>query len=142
MEGHAAVTRPALFTPSASDTAALEALQGAGDYLVTVDGGESPAGYHRFWGAVSAVSEAMVAAGEVDRTFTPGTIRKTVETRLAAKGVPDEVLARLLSHGLGGVQAKNYNAHRYDDEKRGALRKLRALCDPPKDKVVQLRGRA
>ena len=95
--------------------------------MVTVDGGESPAGYHRFWEAVNGVAAAMLEAKEVDRLFTPGTIRKTVETRLAAKGVPDEVLARLLSHGLGGVQARNYNAHRYDDEKRSALRKLRAL---------------
>lgn len=116
--------------------AALEALQGEGQYMVTVDGGESPAGYHRFWEAVSTVAQAMVEAKEVDRLFTPGTIRKTVETRLAAKGIPDEVLARLLSHGLGGVQARNYNAHRYDDEKRSALRKLRALCDPVKAKVL------
>jgi len=111
--------------------AALQAMRGdAGDYLFTLDGGATAAGYHRAWEAVRAVAQAMLEAGEVDRLFTPGTIRKTVETRLAAKGVPDEVLSRLLSHGLGGVQARNYNAHHYDDEKRGALRKLRALCEP------------
>lgn len=109
---------------------ALEALRGdAGPYLFTVDAGASGAGYHVAWEAVRAIAEAMVEAEEVDRLFTPGTIRKTVETRLAAKGVPDEVLARLLSHGLGGVQARNYNAHHYDDEKRGALQKLRALLE-------------
>jgi hypothetical protein len=114
--------------PEAAD--ALQAMRGdAGPYLFTLDDGESPAGYHRAWEAVNEVAQAMREAKEVDRLFTPGTIRKTVETRLAAKGVPDEVLARLLSHGLGGVQARNYNAHHYDDEKRGALRKLRALCD-------------
>lgn len=111
--------------------AALQAMRGdAGPYLFTLDRGETPAGYHRAWEAVNATAETMLEAEEVDRLFTPGTIRKTVETRLAAKGVPDEVLARLLSHGLGGVQARNYNAHHYDDEKRGALRKLRALCEP------------
>ena len=114
----------------------------AGPYLVSIDGGASPAGYHHFWEAVNAVAAAMVAAKEVDRVFSPGTIRKTVETRLAAKGVPDEVLARLASHGLGGVQARNYNAHRYDDEKRAALRKLRGLCDPPKSKVVDFKRRS
>jgi integrase len=77
-----------------------------------------------------------VTAEEVDRPFTPGTIRKTVETRLAAKGITDEVLSRLLSHGLGGVQARNYNAHHYDDEKRTALRKLRSLCEPKTGKVI------
>jgi integrase len=110
---------------------ALQAMRGeAGPYLFTLDAGASPAGYHRAWEAVNEVAQAMLDAREVDRLFTPGTVRKTVETRLAAKGVPDEVLARLLSHGLGGVQARNYNDHHYDDEKRGALRKLRALCEP------------
>lgn len=110
---------------------ALEAMRGdKGSHLFTISEGADGAAYHTVWEAVLTVSEAMVEAGEVERTFSPGTIRKTVETRLAAKGVPDEVLARLLSHGLGGVQARNYNAHHYDDEKRGALRKLRTLCEP------------
>lgn len=117
---------------------ALEALRGdAGQHLVSLDGGATPVTYHKLWEVVQSVSAAMLEAKEVDRLFTPGTIRKTVETRLAAKGVPDEVLARLLSHGLGGVQARNYNAHRYDDEKRSALRKLRALCDPKKGKLIE-----
>lgn len=118
---------------------AMEAMRGKepmGDFLFTLDGGATPAGYHNAWEAVHAVSAAMVKAKEVERPFTPGTIRKTVETRLAAKGIADEVLARLLSHGLGGVQARNYNAHHYDDEKRTALRKLRSLCEQNSGKVV------
>lgn len=107
-----------------------------GPYLFTLSNGDAPAAYHVAWEAVQAVAKAMVEAEEIGRLFTPGTIRKTVETRLAAKGVPDEVLARLLSHGLGGVQARNYNAHRYDDEKRNALKKLRALFDA-KGKVIE-----
>jgi len=110
-----------------------------GPFLLSLDNGNSPLAYHKLWELVQSVATEMLDAKEVDRLFTPGTIRKTVETRLAAKKVPDEVLARLLSHGLGGVQARNYNAHHYDDEKRAALRKLRALCDPPKGKVVQFR---
>ncbi|MCD7097188.1 integrase family protein [Stenotrophomonas sp. MMGLT7] len=116
---------------------ALAALQGdAGAFLVSLDGGAAPVSYHKAWEALQAVSRQMRKAGEVDRLFTPGTIRKTVETRLAAKGVSDEVLARLLSHGLGGLQARHYNAHRYDEEKRAALKKLRALCEQPKGKVI------
>lgn len=106
-------------------------------YLFTLNSGDTPAAYHVVWEATQEVAKAMVEANEVGRLFTPGTIRKTVETRLAAKGTPDEVLARLLSHGLGGVQARNYNAHRYDDEKRNALKKMRALLDPPKGKVIK-----
>ncbi|MCA0393976.1 MAG: integrase family protein [Proteobacteria bacterium] len=108
-----------------------------GPHLFTLTDGDAPVAYHVVWEAIQEVAKAMVEAKEVPRPFTPGTIRKTVETRLAAKGTPDEVLARLLSHGLGGVQARNYNAHRYDDEKRSALKKLRALLDPPKGKVVE-----
>lgn len=110
---------------------ALEAMRGdAGAHLFTITEGKEGAVYHTAWEAVRTVAEAMVKAKEIDRTFTPGTIRKTVETRLAAKGVADEVLARLLSHGLGGVQSRSYNAHHYDDEKRSALRKLRAMLEP------------
>lgn len=116
---------------------ALESLRGdEGPYLLTLTKGKTAVSYHKIWEAMQDVVAAMIKEKEIDRAFTPGTIRKTVETRLAAKGVPDEVLARLLSHGLGGVQARNYNAHRYDDEKRGALRKLRALFEP-KSKVIQ-----
>jgi integrase len=111
--------------------AALETMRGDhGPYLFTTRGGIAPATAHNVWEAVVAVSDAMVKAGEIDRGFTPATIRKTVETRLAACGIPDEVLARLLSHGLGGVQARHYNAHHYNPEKREALNKLRQLCEP------------
>lgn len=113
-----------------------------GPYLFTLTNGDAPAAYHVAWEATQEVAKAMVEAEEIGRLFTPGTIRKSVETRLAAKGTPDEVLARLLSHGLGGVQARNYNAHRYDDEKRNALKKLRAMLDPPKGKVVEFPKRA
>lgn len=110
---------------------ALEAMRGdEGPYLFTLSAGRDGAPFHAVWEAVRAIAGEMVKAKDVPRAFTPGTIRKTVETRLAAKGVSDEVLARLLSHGLGGVQARNYNAHHYDEEKRAALRKLRLLLDP------------
>lgn len=110
-----------------------------GPFLFTVSGGKAAAVPHTLAAAMRSLSETMNEAGEVDRILTPGAIRRTVETRLAAKGVSDEVLARLLSHGLGGVQARNYNAHRYDDEKRAALEKLRTLLEAPKGTVTPFR---
>lgn len=110
---------------------ALAAMRGdAGPYLFTVSAGKEGAVYHTVWEAVQEVASAMVAAKEIDRLFTPGTLRKTVETRLQAIGVSRDVRAHLLSHGRGGVQAQHYEAHEYDDEKRAALKKLRALCEP------------
>lgn len=101
-----------------------------GPYLFTVTNGESGSAYHTVWEAVKDVAAEMVAAGEIDREFTPGTIRKTVETRLQAVGLSREIRAHLGSHGLGGVQGQHYEAHEFDDEKRAALKKLRALCEP------------
>lgn len=111
--------------------AALKAMRGkAGANLFTVSQGKYGAVYGTVRDAMLEVAQAMVAAGEIDRTFTPGIIRKTVETRLAAAGVSKEHRAHLQSHGLGGVQDEHYDAHSYIDEKRAALRKLRAMCEP------------
>ena len=124
--------------------AALEAMRTdnpQGPHLFTVSAGAEAAVPHTLAAAMRALSATMIEAEDVDRTITPGAIRRTDETRLAAKGTPDEVLARLLSHGLGGVQARNYNAHSYDDEKRAALETLRAMLDPPKGNVTPIRRR-
>ena len=40
---------------------------------------------------------------------------------LAALKVPSDVRARLLSHGLGGVQNRHYDRHDYAAEKKAAL---------------------
>ncbi len=110
---------------------ALDAMRGdEGPFLFTLSAGKEAAVYHTVWEAVQGVAAAMVEAKEIDRLFTPGTIRKTVETRLQAAGVSRDVRAHLLSHGRSGVQAQHYEAHDYDDEKRAALKKLRALCEP------------
>ena len=74
----------------------------------------------RFW----KVSDDMIEAGETTARFTPGDIRRTVETRLAAIGVPREARAHLQSHGLSGVQARHYDRHDYLAEKRSALATL------------------
>ena len=115
---------------------ALDAMRGdKGAFLFTLTKGKDPASYQHLWDAMQKVAEAMVKAEEVDRLFTPGTIRKTVESRLQALGVSREIRGYLLSHGLGGVQARHYEAHEYDNEKREALQKLRRVLEP-KGKVV------
>jgi integrase len=109
---------------------ALDSMRGdKGDHLFTVTAGRDGAVYHTVWEAVQEVAATMIEAKEIDRVFTPGTLRKTVETRLQAAGVSKEVRAHLLSHGRSGVQAQHYEAHDYDTEKRAALRKLRTLSE-------------
>lgn len=112
------------FVPLLPDVvAAINTLTapGAGPFLFTVDGGLSSATYDQLADRIARVADAMVAAGEVDSRFTAGDLRRSVETRLAALGVPQEVRAELLSHGLAGVQKQSYDRHTYLDEKRQAL---------------------
>src|SRR3546814_2144248 len=56
------------------------------------------------------------SAGQTDAAFTPGDLRRTVETRLAAVGIGQDVRARLQTHGLGGVQQRHYDRHDYRSE--------------------------
>ncbi|MES5814420.1 integrase family protein [Pseudoxanthomonas sp. Soil82] len=117
--------------------AALEAMRGdAGEFLFSIDGGRSGAGFHQVRRALAPVVAQMLEAGEVAEAFTPGEIRMTVETRLQAAGVPMETRAHLQSHGLGGVQNKHYAKHDFTTEKRDALELLRQLCEPQPDNVV------
>jgi integrase len=52
---------------------------------------------------------------------TPHDLRRTVETRLAALRVPQEIRDRVLNHAANDVGNKHYNLHDYADEKREAL---------------------
>lgn len=122
---------------------ALEAMRGdAGPYVFSLDGGRTGAGYHALRRKVGEVAAAMVAAGETPATFTPGELRITVETRLQAAGVSQEIRAHLQSHGLGGIQNKHYAFHPFMEEKRAALETLRALCEPLPDNVTPMRRKA
>lgn len=117
---------------------AMELMSDGGPHLFTVSNGREGAVYHTVRDAVLEVAAAMVEAGEIDRTFTPGILRKTVETRLAAAGVSKDIRAQLQSHGIGGVQDKHYDAHDYLPEKRAALTQLRRLCEPRPDNVSSI----
>jgi hypothetical protein len=122
--------------------AALATMTGdAGLHLFTLDGGTHGAVYHTVREQVGKVAAAMVKAGEAAEPFTPGELRITVETRLAAAGVSKETRAHLQSHGLGGVQDAHYDKHTYLDEKRAALATLRSLLEP-RGKVVPMRRKA
>jgi integrase len=71
--------------------------------------------------AVNEISAALVKAKKVKSTFKMSDIRRTCETMLAAMGISKDVRAQILSHGLGGVQDRNYDRHTYTDEKTAAL---------------------
>lgn len=124
--------------------AALRALCGdAGPYLFTVNKGLTGAAYACLQNRVRAVAEAMMDAGELDNgLFTPGDLRRTVETRLAADGVLVHVRAQLQSHGLGGVQSKHYDRHDYLPEKRAALEALHRICTGARAAVVPMRRKS
>lgn len=100
-----------------------------GPYLFTVTAGRTGVGYNGVRSRLARVTSAMDRAGElVGPAFTAGDLRRTVETRLAAAGVPIEIRAQLQSHGLSGVQTRHYIRHEFLDEKREALAKLFALA--------------
>lgn len=75
---------------------------------------------------VTEISRAMMAAGESAEPFQMKDLRRTVETMLAGMRVSKDLRAQLLSHGLSGVQTRNYDRHEYFDEKRGVLEQWEA----------------
>jgi hypothetical protein len=73
---------------------------------------------------VAIKSKEFIQSGMSATPFTLADLRRTVETRLAGKGVTREVRGYLQSHGLSGVQVRHYERHDYEKEKRAALRLL------------------
>ena len=117
-------------TPTLTDV--LDAINRitAGPFIFSCDGGKNPIGSSYLGDQVKTICTRMEEAGELENgKFTAGTIRATIETRLAAKPyrISFDVLAHLLSHGMGGVQARHYQKYDFLDEKREALEKLERL---------------
>jgi hypothetical protein len=107
--------------------AELDRMRGpnpTGPFVFTVDGGATGADYDAVKYRLRGVVRDLLAQGHVASPFTVGDLRRTVETRLAALGVPQEVRARLQSHGLSGVQARHYDRYSYVAEVRDALLRL------------------
>lgn len=125
--------------------AAIEAIRAmsageAGPYLFTVTAGKSGAFYFTTRDRMNEVVQVMLTADELPGgPFTPGDLRRTVETRLAAVGIPENVRGQLQSHGLSGVQNRHYDRYQYLDEKRAALETLYGLLTRTKAKVVSIR---
>lgn len=114
--------------PAAKD--AMLAMRGgaSGPFVFTFTGGASGALYAGVMARVHRIAAAMFDAGELPSgPFTPGDLRRTVETRLAAAGISKETRAHLQSHGLGGVQDRHYDRHSYLPEMRSALEVLHGL---------------
>lgn len=122
----------------ATDLATLRG-DGAGPHLFSLTGGKVPATYDEFRGIMDPVVASMVAAEELASPFTPGDLRRTVETRLAALGLSEEVRGHLQSHGLSGVQKRHYNFFEYDAEKRAAVEALLELLTGAGATVLQMR---
>ncbi len=112
---------------------------GAGPYLVSFDGGKTPAPPWHISRITKAVSEAMLKAKETEQVFTGKIIRATVETRLTQAGIPPHTLAYLLSHGLGGVQEVSYQFYDFGPEKLRALKTLLELLNETTADVVPIR---
>lgn len=127
----------------AAEAAMEEMGQQLGPYVFTITNGisgASPSSVHR---AVAKVAKDMEAAGElIGSTFSPGDIRRTVETRLAAASVSKEVRGQLQSHGLSGVQDRHYDKHNYLAEKRAVLETLYLMASGAGDAVDQGNNRA
>lgn len=111
-----------------------------GPFLFTLTGGLSSAGYSGIREHVRAVADAMHTAGELTGgAFTPGDLRRTVETRLADLGVSRDTRARLQSHGLGGVQERHYDRHDYLPETRAALETLNRLLTDSQAAIIPIK---
>ena len=76
---------------------------------------------------VTTLSSKMLKDQIVTMGFQLRDIRRTAETLLAGHGVSQEVLARLLSHGLGGIQSRHYNKHTYALELKATLNRWEKL---------------
>lgn len=130
---------------------ALECINnvtGSGQFVFSSNGGVSPMHPSYISDIASDVCTTMAKADELEgEPFTGKVIRATIETRLmkAPYRVSSDVLARLLSHGLGGVQAKHYAHDAMHEEQVEALEKLWRLLNEqaePSAQVIEMRARA
>jgi hypothetical protein len=121
--------------------ACIDRITGAGEYVFSCDGGIRPINKKYIGERVDKIRDAMKEAEELEGGhFTPGTIRATIETRLAAKPyrVSSDVLGQLLSHGMGGVQQRHYQHHNFHEEKLEALEMLQRMVEGKPEPTAQI----
>ena len=115
---------------------ALEALNPAGEWAISTDGGITHL-------APTTLSNwAVEAVGDQIEAFNTKRIRSGVETLLASVRVSSETRGRLQSHGIMGVQARHYDGHDYMAEKLEAVETLYRLLTNTSASVVPLRKKA
>lgn len=104
----------------------------AGPRVFTVTAGATGAGYKVVSDRIEKVCAAMIAAGELaNGPFTPGDLRRTIDTRLGDAGVRPDALEYMQSHDLGGVRRRHYDRHDYLPQSREALETLHRLLTEP-----------
>jgi integrase len=124
----------------------IKRLTIAGDYIFSCNGGISPVNVKYLGDIVSEINDKMEKSGELLKgRFKAGCIRASVETRLADRPyrVSSDVLAQLLSHGLGGVQNRHYQRYDYFEDKFEALEMLNRMVEglpEPQAQVVNMRA--
>lgn len=118
-------------TPAAA--LALAQANSGGACVLSADGGKTCLSPRTFatWAA-----EAGKAAGIAE--FEAKRLRSGVETLLAGAGVSREARGHLQSHGIGGVQARHYDANDYLNVKRNALEVLFAQLEETTGSVVHV----
>ena len=142
-EAQADLARMQAATDDAEAEPADKRTERKAKFLFSVTGGRAAVTYDVFRNALDRVVSDMATAKELDGpAFTPGDLRRTVETRLAALGYTEEVRGHLQSHGLSGVQKRHYNMYEYDAEKRAAINALYTLITGAGADVIDLRQRA
>jgi hypothetical protein len=93
-------------------------------YVFSLDGGKTAIRGETLGGWAKTAVEGIVSDFQLKR------VRSGIETLLASKRISSDVRAQLQSHGISGVQAKNYDAHDYVTEKREALQLLYDALHP------------
>ncbi|MEX0624563.1 tyrosine-type recombinase/integrase [Saccharospirillum sp.] len=119
----------------------IDGITGGGAYVFSSNGGSTPIDIDYLNRITRRVCAEMAEAGELEgERFTAGTIRATIETRLMKKPyrVSSDVLARLLSHGLGGIQAKHYAHDSMHDEQQEALEMLQRMVEGKPEPSAQV----
>jgi len=129
-KGRRAEPRAHLLPITPAIRAELKKLSSVG-YTLSTDGGTTP--MHA--SSLSAWASDVGARAGIEG-FQLKRVRSAVETELARAGIPLDLRGQLQSHGISGVQAKNYDAYEYMKEKRAALEALHGLLERKDSKNV------
>ncbi len=103
----------------------LKQFEGATGYVFSFNGGNTAIRAETLSGWAKAAVVGVIEGFQLKR------VRSGIETLLASKRISSDIRAQLQSHGISGVQAKNYDAHHYMPEKLEALNVLYDALQTP-----------